>query len=116
MKVAALLLLSAALCTAQTSGSDHKKQVESVNTRGCADLTLVLDNWKYAITSQVKDLLLHNHNTVLPDYGRIQPLSNALEDLYQEFNQLKQRLSHLSGQFINVEAIVGNMTTPHQKR
>lgn len=43
---------------------------ERVNTRGCTNLTLVLDNWKYAIMSQVKDLLLHDHSTVLPDYGR----------------------------------------------
>lgn len=48
----------------------YSPAAERVNTRGCANLTLVLDNWKYAIMTQVKDLLLHDHNTVLPDYGR----------------------------------------------
>ena len=43
---------------------------QKVNGRGCANLTLVLDNWKYAIMTQVRDLLLHDHSTVLPDYGR----------------------------------------------
>lgn len=44
--------------------------VEKSTLRGCANLTLVLDNWKYAIMTQVKDLLLKDHSTVLPDYGR----------------------------------------------
>uniref|UniRef100_A0A3B4TKN2 Si:ch73-127m5.3 n=1 Tax=Seriola dumerili TaxID=41447 RepID=A0A3B4TKN2_SERDU len=79
---------------------------ERLNPRGCANLTLVLDNWKYAIMTQVKDLLLHDHNTVLPDYGRIQPLSDALGDLYKEFNALKERLAELTAKFEGVEAFV----------
>ena len=39
-------------------------------TRGCANLTLILDNWRFAITSQLRNLLLFHHHTVLPDYGR----------------------------------------------
>lgn len=39
-------------------------------SRGCANLTLILDNWKFAITSQLRNLLLSDHQTVLPDYGR----------------------------------------------
>nr|XP_021156025.1 Fanconi anemia core complex-associated protein 100 [Columba livia] len=38
--------------------------------KGCANLTLVLDNWKFAITSQLRNLLLFHPQTVLPDYGR----------------------------------------------
>lgn len=56
---------------------------ERVYNRGCANLTLVLDNWKYAIMTQVKDLLLHDHSTVLPDYGRsVSVLSRLLQALH----------------------------------
>uniref|UniRef100_A0A8C6W0J8 Si:ch73-127m5.3 n=1 Tax=Nothobranchius furzeri TaxID=105023 RepID=A0A8C6W0J8_NOTFU len=82
---------------------------ERMNSRGCANLTLVLDNWKYAIMTQVKDLLLHDHNAVLPDYGRIQPLSDALGDLYKEFNALKEHLTELTAKFGDAEAFVDDV-------
>ncbi|KAM4525147.1 uncharacterized protein PAE49_001174 [Odontesthes bonariensis] len=59
--------------------------------------------------TQVRDLLLHDHNTVLPDYGRIQPLSDALGDLYKEFNALKERLAELTVKFDGVEAFVDDV-------
>lgn len=95
--------------TSQKPELDFRNEAERVNTRGCANLTLVLDNWKYAIMTQVKDLLLHDHNTVLPDYGRIQPLSDALGDLYNEFNILKDRLSDLTSKFDRVESFVDDV-------
>lgn len=107
----ALLLLT--LCAAQrrqqNSEWDYRVDAEKVNTRGCANLTLVLDNWKYAIMTQVKDLLLNDHSTVLPDYGRIPPLSDALGDLYKEFNALKERLGELTTKFEGVEAFVDDV-------
>uniref|UniRef100_A0A3Q4IB02 Si:ch73-127m5.3 n=1 Tax=Neolamprologus brichardi TaxID=32507 RepID=A0A3Q4IB02_NEOBR len=116
MRIAGVLIvLSAALCIAQRQKTswrpewDYRNEAERVNTRGCANLTLVLDNWKYAIMTQVKDLLLHDHNTVLPDYGRIQPLSEALRDLYKEFNSLKERLAELTTKFDGVEAFVDDV-------
>ncbi|XP_019133287.1 uncharacterized protein LOC104936237 isoform X2 [Larimichthys crocea] len=109
---AALLILSATLCAAQKpkvkTEWDYRNE-ERVNTKGCANLTLVLDNWKYAIMTQVKDLLLHDHNTVLPDYGRIQPLSDALGDLYKEFNSMKEHLAELTAKFDGVESFVDSM-------
>uniref|UniRef100_A0A3B5QLE8 Si:ch73-127m5.3 n=1 Tax=Xiphophorus maculatus TaxID=8083 RepID=A0A3B5QLE8_XIPMA len=103
-----LLVLSVTLAVAQKQkpGLDHGDEAEKTNSKGCANLTLVLDNWKYAIMTQVKDLLLHDHNTVLPDYGRIQPLSEALGDLYKEFNSLKERLVGLTARFGDVESFV----------
>ncbi|XP_034564576.1 uncharacterized protein LOC117830535 [Notolabrus celidotus] len=110
-----LLFFSVSLCAAQRQKTpkkgelDFRNEAEKGNNRACANLTLVLDNWKYAIMTQVKDLLLHDHSTVLPDYGRIQPLSDALGDLYSEFNTLKERLSELTSNFDRVESFVDDV-------
>ncbi|XP_054149144.1 uncharacterized protein LOC128948450 isoform X1 [Melozone crissalis] len=78
--------------------------------RGCANLTLVLDNWKFAITSQLRNLLLSDHQTVLPDYGRIPALSGALDELYRDFRGLKEQLGRLSDRFAHLEASVEQLS------
>ncbi|KAM4691648.1 uncharacterized protein WCC33_016437 [Rhinophrynus dorsalis] len=88
---------------------DYRSEAEKVNMRGCANLTTVLDNWKFAIMTQFRNLLLYDHHTVLPDYGRIKSLSEALDDLYKEFNALKERLGALTTKFDGVEAFVDEM-------
>ncbi|CAH2291568.1 Hypothetical predicted protein [Pelobates cultripes] len=93
---------------------DYRSEAEKVNMRGCANLTNVLDNWKFAILTQFRNLLLYDHHTVLPDYGRIKSLSEALDDLYKEFNALKERLGELSTKFESVEAFVDQMNTGRQ--
>uniref|UniRef100_A0A673HVY4 Uncharacterized protein n=1 Tax=Sinocyclocheilus rhinocerous TaxID=307959 RepID=A0A673HVY4_9TELE len=99
----------------QTVEWDYKTEAEKVNLRGCANLTLVLDNWKYAIMTQV-DLLLNDHSTVLTDYaGMIQPLSEALNDLYKEFNSLKERLAELTTKFEGIELFVDEARTGRKR-
>lgn len=88
---------------------DYRAEADKVNTRGCSNLTVVLDNWKFAIMTQIRNLLLHDHQTVLPDYGRIKPLSDALDDLYKEFNALKEHLGELTKRFEGVESFVDEM-------
>ncbi|MGH0145462.1 UNVERIFIED_CONTAM: hypothetical protein FKN15_059894 [Acipenser sinensis] len=106
----------------QQSEWDYRVNAEKLSLKGCANLTTVLDNRKLAIMTQVKDLLLHEHHTVLPDYGRIQPLSDALGDLFKEFNTLKERLGELTTKFNGIEGFVDDMragrgsSPPRQKR
>ncbi|XP_069779400.1 uncharacterized protein [Narcine bancroftii] len=110
MKVFLLLLLFSAVISAQRHrGWGHRSDAKKVNMRGCANLTNVLDNWKFAIMSQIKDLLQNNHHTVLPDYGRIQALSEALDHLYKEFNVLKERMIELTNRFEGVELFVDEL-------
>uniref|UniRef100_A0A8D2LQF2 Uncharacterized protein n=1 Tax=Varanus komodoensis TaxID=61221 RepID=A0A8D2LQF2_VARKO len=114
-QIFSLLLFVAVSCAAKpkrqqaTSEWDYRSEAEKVNMKGCANLTIVLDNWKFAIMTQIKNLLLHDHQTVLPDYGRIKPLSDALDDLYKEFNALKERLGELTTRFEGVESFVDEM-------
>ncbi|KAM6111109.1 LOW QUALITY PROTEIN: Fanconi anemia core complex-associated protein 100 [Pterocles gutturalis] len=71
-----LLLLAALGCGTklkrQPAAWDEGADAAKVPAKGCANLTLVLDNWKFAITS-LRNLLLFDHQTVLPDYGRLAP-------------------------------------------
>nr|XP_030143090.3 uncharacterized protein LOC115497622 [Taeniopygia guttata] len=109
-----LLLLAVLGCAARPGrrlaaghdGADAQRPA----ARGCANLTLVLDNWKFAITSQLRNLLLADHQSVLPDYGRIPALSGALDELYRDFRGLKEQLGRLSDRFAHIEASVEQLS------
>ncbi|KAI5103479.1 hypothetical protein C0J45_7060, partial [Silurus meridionalis] len=111
-----LLFMLSLGATQRNAEWDNRGEAVKLNSRGCANLTLVLSNWKYAIMTQVNDLLLNDHSTVLPDYGRIKSLSEALSDLYEEFNSLKGRLGELTTSFERVDSFVDDVRAGREER
>lgn len=85
---------------------NYRDGSDRVNMRGVANLTQVLDDWKFDIMNQMRGILQNDHQAVLPDYARIQPLSEALDDLYKEFNALKAHLGDLTEKFSAVETFI----------
>nr|XP_019950006.1 PREDICTED: uncharacterized protein LOC109634150 [Paralichthys olivaceus] len=85
---------------------NYRDGSERVKMRGVANLTEVLDNWKFDIMNQMKGLLQNDHQSLLPDYARIQPLSEVLDDLYKEFNALKAHLGDLTEKFSAIETFI----------
>lgn len=52
---------------------------------------------------------MHRHNDACLVSSRIQPLSEALDDLYKEFNALKAHLGDLTEKFTAVETFIDEL-------
>uniref|UniRef100_A0A667X8H0 Si:ch211-76l23.4 n=1 Tax=Myripristis murdjan TaxID=586833 RepID=A0A667X8H0_9TELE len=100
-KLGMLLVLAVVMVTVLA-----QRRPEKVNMRGVANLTQILDNWRFDILSQMRGLLQNDHQSLLPDYSRVQPLSEALDDLYKEFNALKAHLGDLTEKFTAIETFI----------
>ncbi|KAM4531328.1 uncharacterized protein PAE49_023541 [Odontesthes bonariensis] len=95
--------------TTTTDEWNYRDGSERVSMRGVANLTEVLDNWRFNLLNEMKGLLQNDHQSLLPDYARIQPLSEALDDLYKEFNALKAHLGDLTEKFAAIETFIDDL-------
>ncbi|XP_076839435.1 uncharacterized protein LOC143484535 [Brachyhypopomus gauderio] len=88
---------------------NYRDGSEKVSMRGVSNLTQVLDDWRFDILNQMRGLLQNDHQSLLPDYSRIQPLSEALNDLYKEFDALKAHLGELTEKFGPIETFIDEL-------
>ncbi|KAA0705772.1 hypothetical protein E1301_Tti004534 [Triplophysa tibetana] len=84
---------------------NYRDGSEKVSMRGVANLTEVLDDWRFGILNKVKDLLQNDHQSFLPDYSRYS----------YEFNALKAHLGDLTEKFAPLETFVDELKTERAK-
>ncbi|XP_078286590.1 uncharacterized protein LOC144611393 [Rhinoraja longicauda] len=101
LPLALLLLLLAVALGKEQQASQHwrwnyRDGADKVNIGGVHSITRLLDLWGNRIFKQMKFTMLSHPQDVLPDYSRIQPFSEALDDLFREARTLKRRLGDLA--------------------
>uniref|UniRef100_A0A3Q2Z2A4 Si:ch211-243a20.3 n=1 Tax=Hippocampus comes TaxID=109280 RepID=A0A3Q2Z2A4_HIPCM len=82
---------------------NYREGVDRVNVASVRSLTKVLDAWGKGIFKEIKTLLLSKPNTLLPDYSRVRPLSETINDLFREVIMLHQRITELSHRLATME-------------
>uniref|UniRef100_UPI00398E38F2 uncharacterized protein n=1 Tax=Pristiophorus japonicus TaxID=55135 RepID=UPI00398E38F2 len=105
----AMLLVTLAQCKRQQTSEhwrwNYRDGADKVNINGVHSVTRLLDHWGNRIFKQVKDTMISKPQDVLPDYSRIQPLSEALGDLFKEVRSLKKRLGILTESLTGLEKV-----------
>lgn len=95
-----------------------------VDLQGKHSITQTLENWGNNIFFQCKNILMNRPQMLLPEYSRVGPLSEALDDLLKEMLALKKRLVELNGRLdaagkalppIAHNAALGKRSSMHSK-
>ncbi|XP_078093439.1 uncharacterized protein LOC144509038 isoform X2 [Mustelus asterias] len=103
-----LRLVALFLALAQSSEHwrwNYRDGADRVNINGVRSITRLLDHWGNRIFKHVKDTMINKPQDILPDYSRIQPLSEALDDLFKEVQALKTRVTDLTTMLTGLEKI-----------
>ncbi|KAF0037499.1 hypothetical protein F2P81_010373 [Scophthalmus maximus] len=75
---------------------NYREGADSVNVASVRSVTRVLDAWGKRIFNEIKTLLHSQPSTLLPDYSRVRPLSESVNDLFREVSLLHRRITELS--------------------
>ncbi|XP_075896932.1 uncharacterized protein LOC142898066 [Nelusetta ayraudi] len=82
---------------------NYREGADRVNVTSVRSVTRVLDAWGKRIFNEIKTLLHSQPNTILPDYSRVRPLSESLNDLFREVSLLRKRITELSHRLETLE-------------
>ncbi|CAG5938447.1 uncharacterized protein ACNS7B_023584 isoform 1-T2 [Menidia menidia] len=82
---------------------NYREGADSVNVASVRSVTRVLDAWGKRIFSEIKTLLHSQPSTLLPDYSRVRPLSESVNDLFREVSLLHRRITELSNRLATLE-------------
>lgn len=82
---------------------NYREGADSVNVASVRSVTRVLDAWGKRIFSEIKTLLHSQPSTLLPDYSRVRPLSESVNDLFREVSLLHRRITELSHRLATLE-------------
>ncbi|KAI3353276.1 hypothetical protein L3Q82_019816, partial [Scortum barcoo] len=108
-----MVLMVVAVATVARSASEeneldygywnYREGADSVNVASVRSVTRVLDAWGKRIFNEIKTLLHSQPSTLLPDYSRVRPLSESLNDLFREVSLLRRRITELSHRIATLE-------------
>ncbi|XP_070684355.1 uncharacterized protein [Pempheris klunzingeri] len=82
---------------------NYREGADRVNVASVRSVTRVLDAWGKRIFNEIKTLLHSQPSTLLPDYSRVRPLSESVNDLFREVSLLRRRITELSHRLATLE-------------
>uniref|UniRef100_A0A3B3WKN9 Uncharacterized protein n=1 Tax=Poecilia mexicana TaxID=48701 RepID=A0A3B3WKN9_9TELE len=82
---------------------NYREGADSVDVASVRSVTRVLDAWGKHIFREIKTLLHSQPSTLLPDYSRVRPLSESLNDLFREVSLMRHRITELSHRLATLE-------------
>uniref|UniRef100_A0A3Q3IAR0 Uncharacterized protein n=1 Tax=Monopterus albus TaxID=43700 RepID=A0A3Q3IAR0_MONAL len=108
-----MLLMVVAMATGALAASEeneldygywnYRDGADNVNVATVRSVTRVLDAWGKRIFSEIRTMLHSQPSTLLPDYSRVRPLSESVNDLFREVSLLHRRITELSHRLATLE-------------